>query len=436
MPSPIMRATALQAALLLAASIPLGQGPARADATGSRTMPATTAPARTGVPPDVPPDEGVPATAPEAGPVIVLRRGDTLAGRLTKAGVTRIDAHAAGQALAALFRPDRLRPGHRITLRLDPEIPGSLLGLDLEVAPGRAVLVRRGEGGGFAAEEVRTPRLRHLALAEGMVEPLGLFGSLRQAGLPAPLAMQLSRALAPMLDLQRDLRPGDRFAVAFERMRDPEGALLGHGELLHAELVLSGRRIEMWRHAPEGGAADWYDETGRPARPAFLRTPLDGARVTSGFGPRRHPILGYTRMHRALDFAAPTGTPVYAAADGVVISARTERGYGRIVRLRHPNGVETRYAHLSRFARGLRAGQKVRQGQVIGAVGATGLATGPHLHYEVRVAGRAVDPARAKRDVRPEPLRGRALAAFQAERRALRRQLAALGGRDEIALAP
>jgi len=433
MPLPTVRATALRAALLLAASLPLDHAPAWAGATDLRATPAATPASPTAA--EVPADTA--ATVTTTDQVLVLRRGDTLTGRLAKAGITGGDAHAAAEALATRFRTNQLRPGQRITLRRDPAAPGSLLGLSLEVAPGHTVLVSRGAGGGFSAEEVRAPARRHLARVEGRVEGHGLFESLRDAGLPPRLALQLTRTLAPVLDLQRDLQPGDRFAVAFERMRDPEGALLGHGELLQAELVLAGRRIAMWRFAAgEGRTADWYDEAGRPVRPAFLRTPLDGARVTSGFGPRRHPVLGYTRMHPALDFGAPTGTPVFAAADGVVISARSERGYGRIVRLRHPNGVETRYAHLSRFARGLRPGQKVRQGQAIGAVGATGLATGPHLHYEILVEGEAVDPARARLDVQREPLRGRELAAFQAARRALQRQIAALGGRDEVALAP
>lgn len=434
MPPPPMRAAARHVAVLLAASIPFGHAPAQAGATTNRTTPAATLVAA---------GQDAAASAPtetETPPEreFVLRRGDTLAGRLAQAGIARENAHAAAQALAARVRPSRLRPGQRIVLRPDPADPRGLIRLRLEVAPGHAVLVRRNAAGAFVAEEVLTPTRRHLVRAEGTVRSGGLFDSMRAAGLPPPLALELVRALAPALDLQRDLQPGDRFAVAFERLRDPDGALIRHGELLQAEFVLSGRRLAIWRYSPQGDdeTAGWYDEAGRPLRSAFLRTPLDGARVSSGFGPRRHPILGYTRMHRALDFAAPAGTPVFAAADGVVVSARFESGYGRIVRLRHPNGVETRYAHLARFARGLRPGRRVRQGQTIGAVGASGLATGPHLHYEVVLDGQAVDPARARAEAGAEPLRGPALAAFRAAQRALERQIAALGGRNEVAMAP
>jgi murein DD-endopeptidase MepM/ murein hydrolase activator NlpD len=157
--------------------------------------------------------------------------------------------------------------------------------------------------------------------------------------------------------------------------------------------------------------------------------------MSSGFGMRRHPVLGFSRKHEGVDFAAPRGTPVHAAADGIVASMRVERGYGRILRLRHQSGVETRYAHLARFATGLTPGVRVRQGDVIGTVGSSGLATGPHLHYEVVMHGRPVDPARA--DL-PEAarLQGEALASFQAQRRALQRQIAQLEqGRTEVALA-
>jgi murein DD-endopeptidase MepM/ murein hydrolase activator NlpD len=150
---------------------------------------------------------------------------------------------------------------------------------------------------------------------------------------------------------------------------------------------------------------------------------------------RRHPVLGFSRRHEGVDFAAPTGTPVYAAADGVVASARSERGYGRTVRLRHPGGTETVYAHLSRFSRGLKVGDRVRQGDVIAAVGSTGMSTGPHLHYEIRIAGKAQDPARAVL-AGGQRLRGSELAAFHDRRRQLERQMARIAAsRTEVALA-
>ena len=181
----------------------------------------------------------------------------------------------------------------------------------------------------------------------------------------------------------------------FERFRDREGDLLREGRMLHAGFALAGRDLSLWRYDTELGP-DWFDDQGRSLRRAFLRTPLDGARVTSGFGMRAHPVLGYTRQHQGIDFAAPSGTPVLAASDGEVVQIGWLSGYGRVVTLQHPEDRSTRYAHLSAFSPGLKLGDRVRQGEMIGKVGRTGVATGNHLHYEIAEGGRQIDPSRAR----------------------------------------
>lgn len=361
--------------------------------------------------------------------VLVVRRGDTLAELLTGAGAEPAEIAGALAALRPLFPPRGLRPGQEVAVHLDPRRDDALVAVEIEPAPGRTILAAL-QDGRWQAREDAAPQHRHLAIAAGTIDG-GLYPAVTAAGLPPGLALSLVRALGHRVDFQRDLQPGDRFAILFERFRDDTGALLGHGRVLQVELLLSGRRHAWWRFETAEGA-EWYDEQGEALRRAFLRTPLDGARISSGFGRRRHPALGFTRLHRGTDFAAPTGTPVYAAADGTVAAARTERGYGRIVRLSH-GGVETRYAHLSRFARGLRNGQRVRQGDVIGHVGSTGLSTGPHLHYEVVIAGRATDPAR--QPAQATRLAGAELAAYRAARARLAGAVASMGQRTEIAMA-
>ena len=365
--------------------------------------------------------------------VLTVRRGDTLSDLLAGAGVNAAEAQQAIAALRATFPPRSLAIGQEVGLRLDPDRDNALLALEIEPAPGRTIALRRA-GNGWTVEEQVIPRHRHLARIEAPIIG-GVYLTLTRAGMPAPLTHALIRALSHEIDFQRDIQPGDRIAVAFERLRAPDGDLLGHGQLLHASLTLSGRELAFWRHTERDGTQAWYHGDGRPLAGGFLRTPLDGARLTSGFGMRRHPVLGFSRRHEGLDFAAPTGTPVYAASDGVVAAARSERGYGRTIRLRHPGGIETVYAHLSRFANGLRPGERVRQGDVIGHVGSTGMSTGPHLHYEVRIAGAARDPSRAALPA-GVPLRGAALAAFHDQRRELSRQMAMIAaGRTEVALA-
>lgn len=364
--------------------------------------------------------------------LLVVRRGDTLIELLDGAGAEPAEAHAAAAALARHLSPNSLKPGDEIAIRLSTDSPPQLLEVELEPAPGRTLRATRAPDSAWRAVEDIEPRSRFLVRAQGSVDG-GLFPAMTAAGLPPGLALSLVRVLGHQIDFQRDLRPGDRFDILFERFRATDGDLLGHGQVLHAELTLSGRRLAVWRYKDARGASDWYDAEGRSLRRAFLRTPLDGARVSSRYGMRSHPILGYTRMHRGIDFAAPTGTPVYAAADGVVVSAKRDRGYGLMVRLRHAGGYETRYAHLSRFARGIRAGQRVRQGSVIGAVGSTGMSTGPHLHYEILAAGRHVNPAsHVRHTVR---LAGRDLTRFRAQQRSLERVAERLSTRTEIAMA-
>lgn len=428
-----IRLAALLLALLLA--LPLASARAAADppdetAAGSQgELAAQPAATEEEQPADTPAAE-----APEpAEQTLAVGPGDTLIGLLVSAGVDRGEAHAALVALGRVFPPQRLRPGQEVTIRTAPDDDSRLLSISLDPAPGHTVLVeRRGEE--WVAEEARVPESRHLARIETGVDR-GVFPSLVEAGLPPNLAHAVVRAMSHRVDFQRDIRDGDSIVVAFERLRGPDGELLRHGRVLHATLTLSGREIAIWRREADG-QVHWYDDAGRPLAGGLLRTPLDGARISSRFGMRRHPILGYSRMHRGVDFAAPTGTPVYAAADGVVESVRFERGYGNVVRLRHQGGMMTLYAHLSRFAPGMRAGVRVRQGQTIGRVGSTGMSTGPHLHYEVHIAGRAVNPATASPPP-PPALAGRAAAEFHAARRALAAQIALLArGREEIALAP
>jgi len=363
--------------------------------------------------------------------ILVVRPGDSLAELLDDAGIDPAVAHAATTALSTVFSVRKIRPGHEIAVQTSPANNNALVALEIEPSPGRIARAQL-RNGNWEAEEIVLPSQRFLVLADGTIIG-GLFPSLTTAGMPAGLALSLIRVLGHQIDFQRDLRPGDRFSVLFERLRAEDGDLLGHGHVLQVELVLSGKRLSFWRHVAPDGAIDWFDAEGRSLRRSFLRTPLDGARISSGFGRRTHPILGYSRMHQGMDFAAPTGTGIYAAADGTVVSARYEGAYGRMIRLRHASGVETRYAHLSSFARGIGPGRKIKQGDVIGSVGSTGLSTGPHLHYEIVLKGRPVNPATYVSP--PTQLRGRELIAFQKARTGLTRSATNLKQLVEVAMA-
>ncbi|MBK1661287.1 M23 family metallopeptidase [Paracraurococcus ruber] len=362
---------------------------------------------------------------------ILATPGQTVAQVLAAAGVGPREREPAVSALATVLPPRAPLPaGQALTLRQAPE-DDALLGLSLQPHPGRTVTVLRTPAG-WQAQEAFAGQRRHLVLARGLVRE-DLLDDLNAAGLPDSLARQLVQGLAHELDFQRELRRGDSFTILFERFRDPRGSLLGEGRVLHAGFDLAGRRLSLWQFDTENGP-DWFDEQGVSLRRAFLRTPLDGARVSSGFGMRSHPVLGYTRQHQGIDFAAPSGTPVLAAADGEVVQIGWMRGYGRVLTLLHAEDRTTRYAHLSAFAPGLRAGDRVRQGELIGKVGRTGMATGPHLHYELAEGGRTLDPALAR--TRPATvLAGADLAAFLTTRRTLVAQVAHLQPMQEVAAA-
>ena len=254
----------------------------------------------------------------------------------------------------------------------------------------RAVVIARDAAGALRLRETGQRRREETHVASGELRG-SLSESAIRAGASPGLVAEAGRLFARTIDLARDIRPGDRFRLAFDRKVGADGRTVQTGRLLYAEIAARGRAIRFYRVDHDGRTA-FMDGEGLRRRPLLLRTPVENARLTSGFGMRLHPLLGFNRLHPGIDFGAPVGTPVFAAGDGVVEEARFAGGYGNWLRLRHGEGFETGYGHLSRYAPGVRPGTRVRQGQVVAFVGSTGLSTGPHLHYEVLKAGRRIDP--------------------------------------------
>jgi murein DD-endopeptidase MepM/ murein hydrolase activator NlpD len=239
-----------------------------------------------------------------------------------------------------------------------------------------------------------------------------LFAATDSAGIPDAVAMQIARVFATDIDFHSDLRKGDRFSVIYEMMYEA-GELVAPGRILAAQFVNDGRVHHAVLFQDDEGSEGYYSLDGSNRAKAFLRSPVEFSRVSSGFGARFHPIFRNWRAHTGVDFAAPRGTRVLATADGHVVAAGPRGGYGNAVEVRHGSGITTLYAHLSGFASGVRSGARVRQGEPIGFVGATGYATGPHLHYEFKVAGMHQDPLRValpKADPVPARLRSHFLA--------------------------
>lgn len=297
---------------------------------------------------------------------------------------------------------DMIRPGDVIQLT---HLGGELKSLTRQINETATLSVTRADQG-FLANIVENPLEVEQRLLSGEVAS-SLYLAVNEAGGTDRLAVSLADVFKYDIDFVNSVQPGDRFVVAHEQQWQ-DGEFVRDGDILAAEFVNSGRTYRAVRYVMPDGRADYYTPDGRPVRKAFLRYPVDYGRISSGFSlARRHPILNRVRAHRGIDFAAPAGTPIKAAGSGRVISRGKKGGYGNAVVLAHSNGVTTLYAHLSRYARGLAVGDRVAQGEVIGFVGMTGLATAPHVHYEYRVKGVHKNPAKVtlpKADPIPESL--------------------------------
>lgn len=355
--------------------------------------------------------------AENLGQKVAVQSGDTMMGLLVDNGISEADAHDAIGAMKQVYSPKDLQIGQEITLNIaDQQHSGDkkLVGITLKSSATEKVTVTRAANGSFVAKTEATPLTTRLTRSQGTIRS-SLFIAARESGLPMSIANEIIKAFSYDVDFQRDIQPGDSFDIVYERMDDKQGKIAKTGKMLYASLTLSGKAMPLYYfEAPGGAGGQYYAPNGESARKSLLKTPVDGARITSGFGMRNHPILGYTKMHKGVDFGAPTGTPIYAAGDGIIEFVGQQNGYGNFVKIRHNGQYETAYGHISRFAKATKKGAKVHQGDVIAFVGATGHATGPHLHYEILVSGSQVNPQSVK-VVGGGKLSGKDLKAFQAQ---------------------
>ena len=377
-------------------------------------------------------------TPPEAKPVVLelprrlepdirlveVERGDTLSQILLEAGAEAEEAQAAVAALGSVFDASDLRAGQIVTLTFTPD-GAQLTAVAFRPSVERDVAVTRSADGTFAAEE----NIKHLtavdARASGIIDG-SLYLSAKAAGVPEAVIVDLIRIYSYDVDFQREVKSGDRFDLLYTHFVDEAGESIKSGAIQYAELTLGREAKPLYRFTTgDDQTTDYFTPKGWSGKRQLMRTPIDGARLTSGFGMRHHPILGYTKMHKGVDFGAPTGTPVMASGNGVIEKASWFGGYGRYVQVKHANSYSTAYAHLSRFARGIQPGTRVRQGQIIGYVGTTGRSTGPHLHYEVMVKAKQINPMGVKLPT-GRNLAGAELAAFEAEMARISQVLASM----------
>lgn len=334
-------------------------------------------------------------------------RGDTLAAILARLDVDEARAKAFAAAHGASLGRRQLLPGRSVKARIDRD--GQLSELRIMGATEWTVFTE--EGAAFTSTREQIAVERRTLMKSGLIET-SLFAAMDSAGLPDTSAVQLADIFGGEIDFHRDLRRGDRFSVIYESPTGVDGDVVGTGRILAAEFVNQGRVHQALYFEDTAGHGSYFTPDGRNLHRSFLRSPLEFSRVTSGFSAARlHPVLGTWIAHKGIDYGAPTGTRIRSTADGVVEFAGRKNGYGNVVVIRHGGNTETLYGHMAGFAPGIRPGFHVDQGDPIGYVGMSGMATGPHLHYEFHVSGAYVDPLQHVAAVTP-PISSQARPAF------------------------
>ncbi len=362
--------------------------------------------------------------------VHIVKKGDTIPSILRDQGATPDEARAVAATLGARGRDGGLKEGQKIRILMAPSGPGP----GVRLQPYRVIVANENtieavaalsDVGKYVAVDVQSMNTVAEAAADKDDDDdddgsgVRLYQSIYETALrnkvPASVIDDMIKIYSYDVDFQRKVQPGDSFDVFFAG--EDEGATITEKtEVLFAALTVGGETKKYYRfQTPDDAIVDYYDETGKSAKKFLVRKPVNNAIMRSGFGGRRHPILGYTKMHTGVDWATPYGTPIFASGNGVVEKVGWEGGYGKYVRLKHNNGYETAYGHMSAYAKGMEPGKRVRQGQVIGFVGSTGMSTGAHVHYEILVNGRFVDPMRVKLP-RGRSLEGPVMAGFDKER--------------------
>ena len=335
--------------------------------------------------------------------VLIVEKGDHFIGVLQRLGMEYNEANQAAMALKKVGYDVRsLQAGQKINITKTVDVPfGELLSVDkIVIEPSASVkyTVTRNEDEKYVAEVEQQELKNENKTISGTIRN-SLAATMRNAGVPQSVVSNFTNIFTYKVNFRSDIKAGDTFKVMYDRKMAPDGRVVKNGNILYAELNLGRKnKIALYRYKDSSGNVDYYDEKGMALKRALVRKPLEfsSARISSHFGWRRHPILKQRILHSGVDYAAPMGSRIYASGDGVVQRAQWAEGYGRYIVIRHNSEYSTGYAHMSGFARGIKPGVRVKQGQVIGYVGSTGRSTGPHLHFEIIKNGKKVDPLKIK----------------------------------------
>jgi murein DD-endopeptidase MepM/ murein hydrolase activator NlpD len=375
---------------------------------------------------------------------LTVAAGDTLIDMMIRHGMDKVTAHRLCKEINKTYKLRQLRPGMALTLVLDQDTTRTASVEEIASAPpallhkltiyASKLLILEVTPKGGDAYDIRLSK-KKLVSDNARIKAVihnSLYSTAEKQGVPREAISQLIKNFSYEVDFQRDIKAGDRLDMMYETQKTEDGTVIDHGDIVYAMLETGGEIHKQYRFLDEHGLPSYYNEKGESIIKRLLRTPIDGARLASGFGMRMHPILGYSKMHTGIDFAAARGTPIYASGDGVVTFAGYNGSYGKFVRIQHNETFSTAYAHAHRIDPAVRKGAFVHQGQVIAYVGTTGRSTGPHLHYEIIKNGAPVNPMLVKM-TGSDKLQGSRLIAFRQYVDKINTQLARLDNEKKLA---
>ena len=324
-----------------------------------------------------------------------VEQGDTFEKIISNLNVPKSEKNTVINHLSKFKFINNLYKGQKITFKMDNAKPIKIVEINVEKSKTKTLLFTRSKDWNkFKFEEVNKNLNKLVVYRESIIKN-SLYESAINEAIQANIIIEFARIYGFQIDFQRDIWKNDSFQIIYETFLDSNNKVLETGNILYANLILQGKENSLYFFKTKKNN-EHFDSSGKSVRKSLMKTPINGARLSSSFGLRKHPILGYTKMHKGTDFAAPEGTPIMASGDGKVVRARWCGGGGNCIKIKHNSTYSTVYAHLKNFARGIKEGVKVKQGQIIGYVGSTGMSTGPHLHYEVIINGKKVNSQKLK----------------------------------------
>ena len=326
----------------------------------------------------------------------IVKEGDNYESIINKIEITKKEKKLFLETVKKNKKIKILRPNQKIYFKIDRKNIPKIEKFIIEISKKKEVKYIRDYEKNIFNSKILEKELTKIITYKESIITNSLYQTALGLEIMPNIIIEFARLYGFQVDFQRDIWKSDSFQIIYEEFLNKDGKVIETGNIIFSNLNLQNKDLKLYRHEYEKDKIDYFDESGKSMRKTLMKTPINGARLSSSFGKRKHPILGFTKMHTGTDFAAPTGTPILASGDGLVVRAQWCGGGGNCVKIKHNRVYQTVYAHMSKFARGIKKGARVKQGQIIGYVGSTGLSTGPHLHYEVIENGKKINSQKLK----------------------------------------